>query len=62
MEKKVQFRYRLPNYQYKQKTMLMEIPANEYGFTLPPVLSKIIQEELKTLESVPCVLLWHRIL
>lgn len=59
---KVQFRYRLPNYQYKQKTMKMEIPTDKLGFILPSILSKNIQELLGTLENTPCVLIWHRII
>lgn len=62
MIKKVRFKYRMPNYQYRQKTMLMEIPVDKYGFILPGVLSKTIQKTIETLESAPCVLLWHQII
>ncbi|HHV09958.1 MAG TPA: hypothetical protein GXX75_06750 [Clostridiales bacterium] len=63
---KVQFKYSIPGYYknqvYRQKTMQMEIPTDDYGFTLPGKLSENITQWLRENVDVRAVLIWHRII
>jgi hypothetical protein len=61
--KKVQVRYRLKGYpiKYKTKTMKMEIPTNEFGFTLVQTLNKNIMSHLQQNDENYNNLLWHRV-
>jgi len=63
---KVQFKYSIPDYYkgkaYRQKTMQMEIPTDENGFTLPCKLSENITKWIKENVNVMAILIWHRVI
>jgi hypothetical protein len=60
----VQFKYRLKGFpiRYKQQTLRMEIPENEYGFTLVQTLNNNIQSELKKNDDNYHSLIWHKVI
>lgn len=64
---KVRFKYAVPDYYrywiYKQKTVDMTLPTNEYGFILITSLGKKIEEYIcSTLGITKFRLIWYKII